>query len=379
MTTTMDYYEILGVDKNASEADIKRAFRKKARQLHPDVSKEPDAEEKFKELGKAYETLADSEKRSMYDRYGEDGLKNAGFDPHGPFDFGFGDLSEILSSFFGGGMGGGFRSNPNAPQRGSDLRLDLEVEFEEAVFGVEKDIEIDHLKVCEKCSGSGIEPGSKPVTCPTCNGAGQVQRVTQTMLGHFSQVSTCPECNGSGQKITNPCKGCHGKGRKNVSKVINIKIPAGIDNGTKLRVNQEGDAGKNGGPYGDLYVVLFVKPHEIFKRDGVNIHIDKKISFAQAALGEELVVPTINGDQKIKITAGTQSETVITIKEAGIPYLGASSRKGNQYVKVIVETPKHLSEEERKLYKKLLEIEKEKSNKDSLLDKVKDVFSGATK
>ena len=376
-----DYYEILGVSKTASSDEIKRAFRKKARELHPDVNKAPDAEENFKELGQAYETLMDDNKRATYDRYGEDGLKNAGFNTGGPFDFGFGDLNDILSSFFGGGMGGsGRRSNPNAPQRGSDLRLDLEITFEEAIFGVEKDIEIDHLENCEKCSGSGVEPGSQPVTCPTCGGAGQVQRVTQTILGQFAQVATCPDCNGTGKKITNPCKACSGKGRISKSKVINIKIPQGIDNGTKMRVSSEGDAGKNNGPSGDLYVVIYVTPHKVFKRDGVNIYIKQEISFAQAALGDEIEVETVDGPKPLKIGAGTQSGTVLSIRGVGVPYLNQPSRRGDQYISLDVVTPTHLGDEEKKLYKRLHEIEQTKKNKDeSIIDKVKDVFTGSGK
>jgi len=374
-----DYYEILGVDRGASKDEIKRQFRKKARELHPDVNKAPDAEERFKELGKAYEVLMDDDKRAMYDRYGEDGLKNAGYDTSGPFDFGFGDLGDIFSTFFGGGMGGSSRRNPNAPQRGSDLRLDLEIEFEEAVFGTAKDIEIDHLESCTRCSGSGVEPGSQPVTCPTCAGLGQIQRTTQTILGHFTQVSTCPDCHGTGKKILNPCKECSGKGRVTKSKVINIKIPKGIDDGTKMRVSGEGDAGKNGGPSGDLYVVIYVKPHKYFKREGVNILFETQISFAQAALGDTIEVPTVDGTEPLKIQAGTQSGTILTIKGAGVPYINNPSRRGDQFVKVDVITPEHLSDEERKLYQRLREIEKSKSSKDSLFDKVKDVFTGSAK
>jgi molecular chaperone DnaJ len=375
-----DFYEVLEVSREASKDEIKRSFRKKARELHPDVNKAPEAEEQFKELGQAYEVLMDDDKRAMYDRYGHDGLKNAGYDTAGPFDFGFGDLSEILSSFFGGGFAGGSygRHRPDSPQKGSDLRLDLEITFEEAVFGVEKDIEVEHLETCTRCSGSGIEPGFQPVACPTCGGAGQVQRTTQTILGHFTQVSTCPDCGGTGKKITNPCKDCKGKGRKGVSKVINIKVPKGIDNGSKLRVSREGDSGKNGGPPGDLYVVIFVKPHEIFKRNGVNIYFEKQISFAQAALGDEIEVETVDGKTKLKIAAGMQSGTVVTIKGAGVPYINHPSHRGDQFVKIDVVTPKNLNDEEKKIFQRLLEIQNEKTGKESLFDKVKDVFTGSS-
>lgn len=372
-----NYYEVLGVDKNASSDDIKSAFRKKARQLHPDVNKESDAEEKFKELGKAYEVLMDEEKRSMYDRYGEEGLKNAGYDFNGPFDFGFGDLSEILSSFFGGGFGGGFgaRQNPNAPRRGNDLRLDLEIEFEEAIFGVEKDVEIRHLENCQRCGGSKAEPGTSPTVCQTCGGSGRVQHVTQTILGHFTQVSTCPHCQGTGRVISTPCKDCKGQGRKEVKKVINIKIPAGVDSGNKLRVSGEGDAGFNGGHAGDLYVVLYVKTHKTFKRDGINIYIEKNISFAQAALGDTVQVDTVDGEKELKIHAGIQSGTVLTIKGAGVPLLNSPSKRGDEFVKVNVVTPTNLSDEEKKLFSRLADIHNEKLKKDGhILDKIKGAF-----
>jgi len=371
-----DYYEILGVDKNASKDDIKGSFRKKARQLHPDVNKAPDAEEKFKELGQAYEVLMDDEKRSMYDRYGEDGLKNAGYDFTGPFDFGFGDLSEILSSFFGGGFGGG-RQNPNAPRRGNDLRLDLEIEFEEAIFGFEKDVEIRHLENCSRCHGSRVEPGTVPSMCPTCGGSGKVQHVTQTILGHFTQVSTCPQCRGEGRIISNPCKECRGEGRKESRNVINIKIPAGVDAGTKIRVSGEGDAGLNSGPPGDLYVVLYIKAHKFFKRDGVNIYLEKGISFSQAAIGDTIEVETVEGNKELKIYAGIQSGTILSIKGAGVPYLNAPSRRGDQFIKINVVTPTHLSDEEKKLFERLAEIHNENLKKDGhLFDKIKGAFSG---
>ena len=374
MMANKDYYEILGVSKDAPKDEIKGAFRKKARELHPDVNKAPDAEERFKELGQAYEVLMDDEKRSLYDRYGADGLKNAGYDFNGPFDFGFGDLSEILSSFFGGGFGTG-RQNPDAPRRGSDLRLDFQIEFEEAVFGIERDIEINHMETCDRCSGKGMEPGTNPVTCTTCRGSGQVQQTTQTILGHFTQVGTCPRCKGTGRMISNPCNKCRGEGRVGVSKVINIKIPPGVDNGTKLRVSGEGDSGKNGGPSGDLYVVLFVKPHKIFKRDGVNVYLEKEITFSQSALGDTVEVDTVDGKKQIRVQPGIQTGTVLSIKGAGIPYLNVPSRRGDQFIKLNIVTPTHLSEEEKKLFRHLAEIEKQKSQKESLLDKVKGAFT----
>jgi len=373
-----DYYEVLGVAKSAASDEIKRAFRKKARELHPDVNKAPDAEEKFKELGQAYEVLMDDNKRSMYDRYGQDGLKNAGYDQNGPFDFGFGDLSEILSSFFGSGFSGtGSRRNANSPVRGSDLRLDIEISFEEAIFGIEKDVEIEHLETCESCSGSGMEPGTTPITCNTCGGHGQIQQTTQTILGHFSQISTCPTCGGTGKIVSTPCKNCSGQGRKEVSKTINIKIPKGVDNGNKLRINSEGDAGKRGGPPGDLYVVLYVKSHELFKRENVNIYLEQPVTFAQAALGDEIEVDTVDGKKTLKIYPGIQSGTVLTIKNAGVPFLNNPSKRGDQFVKINLVTPTNLGDEEKRLFLKLFEIQNGKTRKDSFVDKVKASFTGS--
>ncbi len=316
-----DYYEILGVSKDASKDEIKSAFRKKARTLHPDVNKAPDAEEKFKELGKAYETLSDDNKRATYDRYGEDGLKNAGFDTGGPFAGGFGDLNDIFNSFFGGmgGFGFGGRPDPNAPIEGDDLRLDIEVDFEQAVFGCEKEIKFDHLELCTSCNGTGAEKGSQPVICPTCHGTGHVQQVMRTPLGSISQVVTCPDCRGAGKKISNPCKACGGHGKVQKEKKIKIKIPAGVDNMSKIRVSGEGDAGTNGGPAGDLYVVLHVKPSNYFKREGNDVYTRLDITPAQAALGDNVIVKTLDGDKEIVVQAGVQSGNSIRIKGAGVP------------------------------------------------------------
>lgn len=375
----MDYYEILGVAKDAGKDEIKGAFRKLARQHHPDVSKAPDAEEKFKELGKAYETLMDDDKRSLYDRYGEDGLKNAGFDNGGPFAGGFGDLNDIFNSFFGGMGGFGFSQrqvDPNAPQEGDDLRIDIQIEFENAVFGVEKEIKIDHLETCETCKGSGAEPGSAPVKCSTCGGGGKVKQTTQTILGHFTQITTCPDCHGKGVRIENPCKACKGYGRIEKEKTIQLKIPAGVDNNSKMRVSQEGDAGKNGGPSGDLYVVLHVKPSDYFKREGVNVFTKLEVSPAQAVLGDETTIKTLDGEKMVNVSAGSQFGETIKIKGAGVPHLGRSSQRGDHIVIVEVKTPTHLSEEEKQIYKKLYEINtgKKAHDKESLIDKVKGLF-----
>ena len=373
-----DYYEILGVSKDASKDEIKSAFRRKARTLHPDVNKAPDAEEKFKELGKAYETLMDDNKRATYDRYGEDGLKNAGFDTNGPFAGGFGDLNDIFNSFFGGmgGFGFGGRPDPNAPVEGDDLRLDIEIDFEQAVFGCEKEIKFDHLELCPSCGGTGAEKGSKPETCPTCHGTGQVQQVMRTPLGSIAQIVTCPDCQGAGKKISKPCKDCKGQGKIQKEKKINIKIPAGVDNMSKIRVSHEGDAGTNGGPAGDLYVVLHVKASDYFKREGNDVYSRLDITPAQAALGDEVVVKTLDGEQKITVQAGVQSGNSIKIKGAGVPYIARPSQRGDHIVVVAVKTPTKLSDEERNLYRKLYEIQNNKkaSQQSSIMDKVKGVF-----
>ena len=378
---TRDYYEVLGVAKDASQADIKNAFRQKARKLHPDVNKEPDAEEKFKELGQAYEVLSNEEKRAMYDRYGVDGLKNAGYDTSGPFDFGFGDLSDILSSFFGGGFGGGFSasSNQNRPQRGSDLRLDINLEFKEAVFGCEKEVEIEHLETCEICNGTGAKAGSTPQTCSTCGGSGQVRHATRTIMGNFVQVGICPDCQGSGKIIKDKCPECGGAGQKEVTRKLKLKIPAGVDNGSQMRMAGQGDAGIKGGPTGDLYVVLHVVADKKFKRDEFNLFMTEYITLPQAVLGDIIDIETLDGVVQINVSPATQTDTIIKVKGKGVPYLNSSSKRGDLFVKVVLTTPSGISDEEKKLYRRLYELEMNKMNKESLFDKMRDAISGGAK
>lgn len=369
-----NYYEILGVEENAGKDEIKSAFRKKARELHPDVNKAPHAEEQFKELGKAYETLMDDEKRAMYDRYGEEGLKNAGYANSGPFDFGFGNINDIFESFFGGFGGFGHTHDPSAPQRGSDLRLDIELEFKEAAFGVEKEISVSHLEHCEVCSGSGAEPGTRPTVCTTCGGSGQIRQVQQTILGQFAQVSACTACHGKGQVVSSPCKACKGKGVKEVEKKITIKIPAGVDNGSKIRIANEGDAGANQGRSGDLYVVLYVKNLKNFKRDGYNVYSELEISVPQAVLGDKVPVETLEGLYELNIPQGVESGAVQVIKGQGIPYLNSPSHRGDHFVIIKVLTPKKLSSEEKQIYAKLYELAMNKKHTESFVDKVKNVI-----
>ena len=374
-----DYYDILGVSKDASKDEIKSAFRKKARELHPDVNKAPDAEEKFKELGKAYETLSDDNKRATYDRYGEDGLKNAGFDTGGPFAGGFGDLNDIFESFFGGfggfgGFGFGGRPDPNAPQRGDDLRYDLQLKFEDAAFGINKEICFDHLEVCQDCNGTGAENGSEKKTCPQCGGSGQVKTIARTPLGSFAQITTCPHCHGTGQVIDKPCKSCKGQGLINAEKKIEIKIPAGVDNMSKIRVSAEGDCGTNGGPNGDLFVVIHVEPSEYFKRDGINIFTECEISPAQAVLGDIITIKTLDGEKDVEIPAGIQHENIVKIKGAGVPILTKPSQRGDHIIIVKIKIPTKLTEEEKNLYTRLYEINGGKKAQKSIMSKVKGVF-----
>ena len=372
-----DYYEILGVSKDASKDEIKSAFRKRARELHPDVNKVPDAEERFKELGKAYETLSDDNKRATYDRYGEDGLKNAGFDTGGPFAGGFGNLNDIFETFFGGFGGFGFgQQDPNAPRRGDDLRYDIKIKFEDAAFGIGKEIKFEHLEVCPDCGGTGAQKGSQPKTCPQCNGAGQVQTVARTPLGSFSQISVCPKCHGSGQVIDKPCQTCSGQGMVNKERTVQVKIPAGVDNMSKMRVSGEGDCGLNGGPNGDLFVVIHVEPSKYYKRDGINVITELGISPAQAVIGDKVKIKTLYGEHEISIPAGTQFGDIVKIKGAGIPVISRPSQKGDHIVILKIKIPTNLNDVEKHLYKQLYELQtgKEAQGEKSIMSKVKGVF-----
>lgn len=372
-----DYYEILGVTKEATKEEIKSAFRQKARKLHPDVNKAPDAEERFKELGKAYETLSDDNKRATYDRYGEDGLKNAGFDTNGPFAGGFGDINDIFESFFGGFGGFGFGGggvDPNAPQRGDDLRYDVKLKFEEAAFGINKEIKFDHLETCPDCHGTGAEAGTQKKTCPQCNGSGQVKTVTRTPLGNFAQITTCPHCKGKGQVIDKPCKTCKGHGQVNKEKKVEFKIPAGVDNMSKIRVSKEGDCGINGGPNGDLFVVIHVEPSNYYKRDGINVFTELEISPAQAVVGDIISIKTLDGEKEIQIPAGSQHGHLLKIKGAGIPIITRPSQRGDHIVVLKIKVPTKLNEEEKVLYQKLYEIQTGKKPQKSIMSKVKGVF-----
>ena len=361
-----DYYEMLGVSRDADKEEIKRAYRRLARKYHPDVNKEEGAEERFKEINRAYEVLSEPEMRSRYDRFGEAGINSSG--GGGYQDFGdMGGFADIFETFFGG-FGGAAQQQQSArrsssPARGDDLRLDLKLEFREAIFGGEKEIRISHLETCEVCRGSGAKPGTRPRTCPTCSGSGQVRRATRTPFGSFTQVSVCPACNGSGQVIEDKCDACGGKGQKQETKKLKITIPAGVDNGTRLRVSSEGDAGARGGPPGDLYVYLFVKDDAEFQRDGINILSNVKISYLQAILGCRIPVTTVDGEVELTIPAGTQPETVMTLEDRGVPRLGNAVSRGDHLITIAIDIPTKVSAEERELLEKLAKLKGDRTGK----------------
>ncbi len=362
-----DYYEILGVSRDADKEEIKRAYRRLARKYHPDVNKEAGAEERFKEINRAYEVLSEPETRARYDRFGEAGVAG-GVGVGGFQDMGdMGGFADLFESFFSGFAGAGqTRSRRSGPVRGDDLRLDLKLEFREAVFGGEKEIRISHLETCEVCNGSGAKPGTRPRTCSTCSGSGQVRRVTRTPFGSFTQVSTCPTCNGTGQTIEEKCDACEGNGVRQVTKKLKITIPAGVDNGTRLRISGEGDAGQRGGPPGDLYVYLFVNEDAEFQREGINILSEVKISYLQAILGCRIQVNTVDGPQELVIPAGTQPNTVITLENHGVPRLGNPVSRGDHLITILIDIPTKITTEERELLEKLAKIKGDRTGKGGL-------------
>lgn len=365
-----DYYQTLGVSRDADKDEIKRAYRRLARKYHPDVNKEPGAEEKFKEISRAYEVLSEPEVRSRYDRFGEAGV-NPGAAGASGFEYGdmggFADIFESIFSGFGGGVGGpGATRRRNGPVRGDDLRLDLKLEFREAVFGGEKQIRIPHLETCQVCNGSGAKPGTKASVCSTCNGAGQVKRATRTPFGSFAQVTTCPTCNGTGEIVEEKCTSCNGAGRKQESKKLKITIPPGVDNGTRLRVSGEGDAGVKGGTSGDLYVYLFVEPDREFSRDGINVSSEITISYLQAILGCRIPVNTVDGETEVTIPSGTQPNTVLTLEGKGVPKLGNSVSRGNHLLTIKVDIPKKVNSEEQELLEQLAKIKGASTGKGGL-------------
>ncbi len=374
-TSKRDYYEVLGISRNASEEDIKKAFRKLALEYHPDRNRSEGAESRFKEVNEAYQVLSDSSKRAKYDRFGHDAVGPNGGRGFDGFDSagGFGD---IFDTFFGSGFGDVTGTRRNAPRRGNDMQAHLSITFEEAVFGVEKDVEIARIDVCSRCRGTRSEPDTVTTVCDNCNGSGQVRRSHQGFFDRFVQITPCSVCSGEGKIITSPCAQCNGAGRERRQRRLVVTIPAGIDDNTQIRLNQEGEAGFNGGRPGDLYVVLSVQPHELFERHGADIHYHLPITIPQAALGASLKVPTLSDDEKVVIEPGTQPGDKIRMRNKGIPHLRGSQR-GDQIVTIDVEIPTSLNDEQRKLMTALAESMGDtnaNSRDKGIFNKLKEVF-----
>ena len=351
-----DYYEVLGVNKNASEDEIKKAYKKLARKYHPDMNPgDKEAEEKFKEVNEANEVLGDPQKKARYDQFGFAGVDpsyggGAGGGAYGAGGFDFGDLGDIFGSFFGGGFGGGARRNPNAPRRGESIRMSLTVDFIEAAFGCEKEIQLERSEQCPTCKGNGCAPGTTPEICPDCHGTGSVTQAQRTPFGVMQSQAPCGKCRGTGKIIHKPCPDCHGSGNVRKRKTIKINVPAGIDNGQTISLRGQGHAGSNGGPAGDLLVTVMIRPSETFQREGTAVYTEAPITFAQATLGAELEIDTIDGKVKYSIPEGTQTGTVFRLRGKGIPVLNGRGR-GDQYITVTVETPKNLNKAQKEALK----------------------------
>lgn len=341
-----DYYDVLGVGKDASEADIKKAYRQLSKKYHPDINKAPDAEAKFKEVNEAYETLSDPQKKASYDQYGKAGMDGnpfgGGYSQGGDYG-GFGDFGDIFSQFFGGGARA---ANPNAPRQGEDLQYRMDLKFEEAIFGKETKITYSRNATCHTCDGSGAKPGTSPITCPKCQGTGFVEVEQQSPLGRVRSRQACDRCGGKGKIIEDPCETCHGTGKEKQTHEIKVTVPAGVEDGQQMRLEGQGEAGENGGPYGDLYIVFRVKASDKYQRDGAEIYVTVPISFPQATLGDEIKVDTVHGPVSLKIPAGTQSGTKFRLRGKGAPHL-RSKQMGDQTVTVNVTTPKHLNEKQK--------------------------------
>ncbi|MEA1960341.1 MAG: molecular chaperone DnaJ [Bacillota bacterium] len=376
MAAKRDYYETLGVSKDASADEIKQAYRQMAKKYHPDLNKEDEnAAEKFKEVGEAYEVISDPQKRATYDRYGHDAFDptkgGTGFD----FDNMGGGFGDIFDMFFGGNAGG--RQRRSGPQQGGDREIRVDINFEDAIFGMEKDIELARIENCEKCGGSGAEPGSKAKTCPHCKGAGQVRSVQNTPFGRFETVKPCPQCKGEGKIIENPCKKCRGTGKVRKKRIINVRIPAGIDTGSRLRIQGEGEEGIRGGPAGDLYITIVVRPHAKFQREGYTLYCNLEINFVQAALGAEIVIPLLGGvEHKLVVPEGIQPGHVIMVKGKGIPHLN-SHRTGDLKVIIQVSIPDKLTQRQKELLESFYEDvddKEDKEGKKGLFDRLKDAM-----
>ncbi|WP_028273574.1 molecular chaperone DnaJ [Atopococcus tabaci] len=380
MATKEDYYDLLGVSKSASTDEIKKAYRKLSKKYHPDINKEPDAEEKFKQITEAYEVLSDENKRAAYDQYG-----HASTDPNfgaggfggfgqGGFSGGFGGFDDIFEQFFGGG--GRRAYNPNAPRQGDDLQYTMDLDFEEAIFGKETTIRYNRQEVCGTCDGDGAKPGTQPVTCSKCHGAGSIQAERQTPLGRVMTRQVCDVCQGTGQEIKEKCDTCHGTGQVKERHSVKVTVPAGVEDGNQMRLQGQGDAGKNGGPYGDLYIIFRVRPSEIFDRRGSEIYYELPINFVQATLGDEIEVPTVHGKVRFKIPAGTQPGTTFRLKGKGAPKLRGTGN-GDQHIRIKVVIPDKLSQEQADLLREFATLdgyEVQEQGDDSFFGKMKDAF-----
>lgn len=385
MATKRDYYEVLGVNKSASEEEIKKAYRQLAKKYHPDMNQgDKSMEAKFKELNEAYEVLSDKDKKARYDQFGHAGVDPNGFgggggNPFGGgFEGGFGDFGDIFDAFFGGGgspFGGGSARRKAGPQKGADLKYELEIDFEEAAFGVKKDIQVTRNETCNDCKGTGAKAGSKVETCKACGGSGEVRFAQNTVFGRVVNVKPCDECHGEGKIIKEPCPQCMGRGSVRKNRKITIDIPAGVDTGSVMPLRGEGEPGQKGGPNGDLYIYMRVKPHKLFRRDGVNLYCEIPISYTQAALGDELDIPTLEGSMKYSIPEGTQTGTTFRLKNKGIPSL-KTKMKGDLYFTVKISVPKKLTEEQKDLLRKFAAIGGNNTDEHgkSFFDKVKDAF-----
>lgn len=384
MADKRDYYEVLGVNKGASDDEIKKAYRAKAKKYHPDLNPgDKEAEVKFKEVGEAYEILSDSEKRSRYDQFGHAGVDPSysagagagGFGGFGGFGGGMDfDLGDIFGSIFGGGMGGSRRANPNAPRRGADVETSVYIDFLEACHGTTKTVQFSHLEQCPDCKGTGSAAGSTASTCSECNGTGQVRMTQRTPFGMTTTMRVCPKCSGKGKIITNPCKKCGGNGQVRNTKKLDVTIPAGVDDGQIFTLRGQGDAGANGGPSGDVLVNIYVRPHPLFKREGNNIFCEIPITYAQAVLGDELTVPTIDGKVKYKIPEGTQPSTTFRLKGKGVKNINGSNR-GDQYVTVTVEVPRNITKKQKEILKQFDSTLTDSSyeKRKSFFDRIKDI------
>lgn len=378
-----DYYEVLGIPKNASKDQIKKAFRGLARQYHPDVSQEPDAEARFKEINEAYEVLFDDQKRAQYDRFGHAGVSGmGGFGRSGTGFAGFEEIFEEFFNNFGGRQGASGRRR--GPRPGADRRVNVTVSFEEAVFGTEREIEFDRLEVCETCEGVGAEPGTSPTTCPTCSGTGEVRNVQQTFLGSMVRVTPCPRCGGKGTIIENRCHVCDGSGRKKKRTKHTVQIPPGVREGLQIQVRAEGDAGENGAPSGNLYVVIDVAEHEYFVRRDNDILLEIPINIIQATLGDKIIIPTVDGDVELSIPAGTQNGKIFRLRGRGFPRLrsdGTNTGRGDQLVHLTVQIPTVITPQQRELLEQLgesmgSEIQPQPHASKSFVGRVMDFFAG---